>query len=296
MLVLVAATVLGLGGWLMVIGLAPVRPTITQLIAASQDAPSSDSREPVVQGSWSSRYGARAARPLARIGLPGARARSELALIGRSVDQLLAEKASAAVAGTLAPLVAFAVLSMAGHGFPPALPIAAALALGIAMFFVPDLSVHAEAEQFRAEARMAVRTFLDLTVTTLRGGSGIEQAMTAAAQDGQGPTFRRIREVLADSRRQHAAAWPYLDRLGLELDVRELSELAATAALAGAEGAKVQASIAAKARAMRDRELAASIAAAESATERGGLPGVVLGVALIVYILFAALAAAATAL
>ena len=234
--------------------------------------------------------------PLARLGLPGARTRAELELIGRPVEQLLAEKMSAAVAGSVAPLVAFAAVSVSGFSFPPVLPISLSVLLAAVMFFVPDLSVHAAAEQFRAEARMAVRMFLDLTVTTLAGGAGIEQAMLAGAEKGHGPTFRGIREALTEARRQNTAAWPYLDRLGVALGVRELSELAATATLAGAEGARVQASLAAKARAMRERELATQIAEAESATERGGLPGVVLGLALIVYILFAALAAAATAL
>ena len=39
MLVLIASVVLGVGGWLMLVGLAPARPTVSQLIAASQDAP-----------------------------------------------------------------------------------------------------------------------------------------------------------------------------------------------------------------------------------------------------------------
>jgi tight adherence protein C len=297
MLVLFASVVLGVGGWLMLVGLAPARPSLSQLIAASQDPPLAEEPvRPAHQGSWSSRYGACAVRPLARLGLPGSRTRAELELIGMPVEQLLAEKASAAVAGSVAPLVAFALVSVAGFVFPPALPISLSLLLAAVMFFVPDLSVHAAAEQFRAEARMAVRMFLDLTVTTLAGGAGIEQAMLAAAHDGHGPTFRGIREALAEARRQKTAAWPYLNQLGMELGVRELSELAATATLAGTEGAKAQTSIAVKARAMRERELTARIAEAESATERGGLPGVVLGLALIVYILFAALAAATTAL
>ena len=45
--------------------------------------------------------------------------------------------------------------------------------------------------------------------------------------------------------------WPGLDRLGTELGVPELNELAASVTLAGDEGARVRASIAAKARAMR---------------------------------------------
>jgi len=146
------------------------------------------------------------------------------------------------------------------------------------------------------EARVAVRMFLDLTVTALAGGAGIEQSLSAAARDGQGPVFRRIREALDEAKLHRTAAWPHLDRVGTAIGIRELSELAATAGLAGSEGARVRTSISAKARAMRDRELADTIAEAEAATERGALPGAVLAVAFVIFIVYAAMAAAISVL
>ncbi|MEY9858530.1 tight adherence protein C [Catenulispora sp. GAS73] len=298
MLVLIASIVLGVGGWLILVGLDPTKPTLTQLVTASQDpvviatAPA----PPPVSGSWSVRYGARATGLLARLSLPGPKARANLALLERAVEPHLAQKASAAVAGALIPLIVFGPVAALGFRMPPLLPLAVSAAFAGLMFVVPDLALRDEAERFRMESRTAVRLFLDLTVASLAGGAGIEQAMNAAARRGRSVAFRRIREAMAEARRHQAAAWPYLDALGVELGLRELSELAATAALAGSEGAKVRASLAAKARSMREREHAIIIAAEASATERGSLPGMVQGLALTVFILYASLAAAATAL
>lgn len=298
MLVLIASIVLGVGSWLILVGLAPTKPTLTQLVTASQNAiPASTApAPPAASGSWSVRYGAHATGLLTRLGLPGPKARANLALLERAVEPHLAQKASAAVAGALIPLIVFAPVVVLGFRMPPLLPLAVSAGFSGLLFVVPDLVLRDEAERFRMESRMAVRLFLDLTVASLAGGAGIEQAMNAAARKGRSVAFRRIREAMAEARRQQAAAWPYLDALGVELGLRELSELAATAALAGSEGAKVRASLAAKARSMREREHAVIIAAEASATERGSLPGMVQGLALTVFILYASLAAAATAL
>ncbi len=75
--------------------------------------------------------------------------------------------------------------------------------------------------------------------------------------------------------------------------MRELSELAAVCALADAEGSKVKASIAAKARSMREREFAVTIEAAEAATERLAVPGGLMGMSFVCFLIYAALAAAA---
>ena len=68
------------------------------------------------------------------------------------------------------------------------------------------------------------------------------------------------------------------------IDVPELAELAASAELAGNEGARVRSSLAAKARAIRVRALAEIETAAQSATERMTLPIVLLMVGFVVFL------------
>ncbi|MEV6445141.1 hypothetical protein [Amycolatopsis sp. NPDC051716] len=66
--------------------------------------------------------------------------------------------------------------------------------------------------------------------------------------------------------------WSTLRRLGEELDITELAELAASISLAGTEGAKIRTSLAAKAKALRTHLVADAEADAQAATERMALP------------------------
>ena len=80
----------------------------------------------------------------------------------------------------------------------------------------------------------------------------------------------------ADARLLRQPPWVGLSRLGSELGLPELGELAASAGLAGTEGARVKASVTAKAKALRVRVLADVETAAQSASERMSLPIVLL--------------------
>ena len=78
--------------------------------------------------------------------------------------------------------------------------------------------------------------------------------------------------------------WTGLDRLGTDLGISELNELAASVTLAGDEGARVRASIAAKARSIRVRGLADAESAAQAASERMSLPIVLLMLGFVVFL------------
>jgi hypothetical protein len=78
--------------------------------------------------------------------------------------------------------------------------------------------------------------------------------------------------------------------LGEALGVAELSELAATVSLAGAEGAKVRASLGAKAASIRAHALADAQAKAEAMSERMSLPVVVLFAGFLLFVGYPALA------
>jgi hypothetical protein len=68
-----------------------------------------------------------------------------------------------------------------------------------------------------------------------------------------------------------------------------LSELAASVSLAGTEGAKVRASLAAKAAALRTHQITDAEADAQAATERMSLPVMALFLGFLVFIGFPAL-------
>ena len=122
----------------------------------------------------------------------------------------------------------------------------------------------------------ALAAYLDLIVISLAGGAGIEAALTYSAAAGHGWAFTRLRGALQAAQLTRRPPWQLLGQLGDDLGISELSELAASVTLAGTEGARVRASLAAKAAGLRARQLADAETAAQAATERMSLPLVLL--------------------
>jgi Flp pilus assembly protein TadB len=161
--------------------------------------------------------------------------------------------------------------------------------LGAVGYFVPTLTLRSRAEERRRSVRHALSSFLDLVSVSLAGGAGVETALHRSVETGQGWAFEELRHALLMSSLLGSTPWAALDRLGVELGVVELRELAASVALAGEDGARVRTSIAAKARALRARSLTDTEADAEAATERMSLPIVVLMVGFMIFVVFPAI-------
>ncbi|MEO3852611.1 type II secretion system F family protein [Streptomyces sp. B8F3] len=298
----VLAAAAGLGLWALLVWLVPPRPALAELVAAVRAAPSPQAPmlEPTTtredhQG-WAARLGRPLVGPLRAAGLPRARTRRDLAITGRTVDVHLAEKAALAVAGLLLPLAAESALSAAGSPNGWITSTGAGLALGIAGFLAPDMSTRAEAARRRKALRHALSAYLDLVHILLSGGAGATGALYDAATVGQGWAFGQLRRALNTAQATRTAPWQALAQLGEELAVRELSELAASLSLAGSEGAKVRASLAAKAAAMRSRSGAEAEVAATTASERMAFPTALMAFGFVLFILYAAMSHVTSAL
>ena len=295
-LALLLGTGFGLGTWLIISGAWPARPPLASMLAALYPPAAAPRIVTADAGGWAARAGRPAAGPLRALGLPGTAIRRDLAVLGRGTDRHLAEKAAAAVTGLLiAPLLA-AVFLLAGISVPVAVPAWAGLALAAAGFLAPDFGVRAEAAARRADARHALSAFLDLATIALAGGAGIDQALTDAAADGDGWAFRQIRRALAASEAARTPPWDALAQLGAEIGVTDLGELAASVQLAGTEGARIRASLTAKAQALRTRQMSEAEAAAAAATERMSMPVVVLFAGFLLFLAFPAVARVLTGL
>jgi len=295
-LALLLGTGLGLGAWLIISGAWPARPPLARMLAAlcPPAVP-----PPIItgdDGGWAARAGRPAAGLLRALGLPGAAVRRDLAVLGRGTDRHLAEKAATAVTGLLIVPLLTAVFLAAGISAPAVVPVWAGLALAAAGFLAPDLGVHAEAAARRADARHALSAFLDLATIALAGGAGIDQAIADAAADGDGQAFRQIRRALAASRAARTPPWAALARLGDEIGVTDLGELAASVQLAGTEGARIRASLTARAEALRTRQMSEAEARAAAATERMSVPVVVLFAGFLLFLAFPAVAHVLTGL
>jgi Flp pilus assembly protein TadB len=220
--------------------------------------------------------GASLGRFLRSLGLRLDSLEPDLRLVGRSLDQHLAQKVVLAFFGLALPAVVTAVWTLGGFSVPLTLPAGAGLVLGAFFFFAPDISLRSETEERRKAFKQALGSFLDLVVISLAGGSGVESALRDAASVGRGWAFAQLRNALEVTALTGETPWAALARLGEEVGVTELVELSATVSLAGTEGARVRESLAVKAASLRDHALAEAEAEAQSTTEKMALPVVLL--------------------
>lgn len=195
-----------------------------------------------------------------------------------------------AVGGAAAGLVAVGTVAGGGLG-GGLLPGIGLLISGVAAgMAIPVARLRRRAHQARRQAVRAVGTTLDLVVMCLAGGMGVEGALQAAAGIGDDPFSRRLSTALAAAATAGVAPWDRLAALGDELGVAELVELGSAIALAGTEGARVRSTLAAKADALRTRQLATEETAANTVTERMFLPGVLLLIGFLLFIGYPAVA------
>lgn len=208
-----------------------------------------------------------------------------LRLTGSSLPALVHQIAVyGGVGGALAGLLVGAAIVGAGPGaalLPGFGVVVAGILTGVAL---PIHRLRRRAQQARRQVVRAVGTTVDLVVMCLAGGMGVESALQAAAGIGDDPFSRRLAAMVAATATAGAAPWDRLIILGDELGVAELTELGAAIALAGTEGARVRATLAAKAEALRARELAGEETAANTLTERMFLPGVLLLLGFLLFI------------
>lgn len=223
------------------------------------------------------------ARRAAQMAVVGRRPKAaDLAAADRSIERFGLEKLACAVTLGALPLVIAAVLAAGGISLPPALLLLVCVSGAVGGFAVPDLTLRARARERRHAFRHALSAYLDLVNVLLAGGAGVETALSAAADAGDGWVFDTLRDTLVRARTSRTSPWAGLDDLGRRLEVRELVELSASVELAGEQGARIRLSLVAKAEAMRGRQAAEIEARAHAATERMGLPTVLMFVGFLV--------------
>lgn len=232
--------------------------------------------------------GAAAARVLSGLGRwPETRAR-QLRLTERTPDRHALQKVTMAIVGFLGTVVLGAGLNVVGVSIPPAVLALLCVAVAVGGFVLPDLVLRDEADRRQRAFRHALSSYLDLVNVILAGGGGIETSLHAAADAGDGWAFAAIRQALDRARLTNRSQWDTFGQLGDELGIDELRELAASVRLAGSQGARIRASLAAKADSLRGHQVAETEAAAEAATERMTIPVAVLLLGFLVFIAYPA--------
>lgn len=195
--------------------------------------------------------------------------RSHLAVVDQPIKEFAMEKAKAAVFAAI--LVGFLsmLFDFAGGG-------AGLLILGLVGavigYQLPDMELEKKADARRVEFTRALTAFITLLGSSISGGGGVTTAMVDAAAMGEGWVFVKIRNALDEASLNGSSPWSALDRLGRELRVPALVELAGSLTLAGSSGARITETLHARAESSREKELAEVRSDAEAKSASIGMP------------------------
>jgi Flp pilus assembly protein TadB len=234
------------------------------------------------------RLGTRARSVAEALGFDAERHHQELELAGRTPERHAFDKLLGSIAGLLGPNLVAAALVAIGIGAPVGVIAVFSFGTAAAGFLLPDFLLRDEAEKRRRAFRHTLSSYLDLVNVLLAGGAGIETALHAAADAGDGWGYQTIRAELRRARLTGQSPWDTFASLDERLGVNELAELAASVSLAGSHGARIRASLAAKADTLRGHQVAETEADAEAATERMTVPVAVLLFGFLVFIAYPA--------
>lgn len=254
-------SLLAFGVWAMAGTLLPVRPRLADALDLL-DGQAGDAPQPA--GSAFERLGGwvrvRLRRPVSN---DTAR---RLRMAGRSIDRHYAHKAVAAAIGLVLPgLVGPGLVIATGSGFE--VPAVAAAVLAVIGFFVPDLALRRADRDLAEDAAEALLTYFDLvTLERLANQSG-SQALRSAAAISDITVFAAIRDALERARLEQRTPYPELRRLGAELELPALVDIADVMALEDA-GASLSGALRARVRELRDAHLTQARIAAAAVSER----------------------------
>lgn len=274
---LITGALVGLGLWCVVVGWQVRRPSLATVVANLDGVTAAKSGRARLDE-------LAAALPLR----PRPAAAADLRLIGRDPAAWATERLTVGVVGGIAGLLWVGVV-----GSVLSLPLWARLAFVVALAAagstLPILTLRSQAAGRRGQIRAALGAYLDLVAVALSAGAGVEEAMADAAKTGSGVGFTEIGDALNAARRAGEPAWVALGRLGADLGIDELSDLASTLALVGTEGARARETLLARARGLRRDQIAAAEAAAARRTEAAYVPVVLQFVGFLVLVVYPAL-------
>ena len=157
-------------------------------------------------------------------------------------------------------------------------------------YLQPINATKKKAKELRRDMSAALAAYLDLVNVLLAGGAGMETALLAASNAGDGWCFEEFRLALARARSSRRSFWDELRALGEMNGLDALVDVAHSVQLAGEHGARVRQSLHTKAASLRARNLAAIEYEAQQNTEHMGVPIVMLFVGFIILIGYPAFA------
>lgn len=149
----------------------------------------------------------------------------ELDLIVFSPSAYYFRKFVLAMLGLVAPVILAGILSISS-GQVVVYPAILCPVLAVALWFVTDFQLRAEAGRRRREFTRFVTVYLELVAVALLGNSTPDAALSAAANVSDSWVFARIRREYRIADTTRSSKWQALERLGDTVGVAALGEMA----------------------------------------------------------------------
>lgn len=274
-LMVAAGALVGLGLTLVVLWFVPAQPDLAD--ALNRISHQRPTHQPVAATSGKERLGLWALRVLPS-GLWVRTPTRALAVMRVPLARFYGEKLTFLGLGLVLPQLLGVLFTLLGLGVPGTIPVLASVGLAAVMFFLPNYNAVDDARKARLEFARALGAYIDLVALERNNGTGVRQAMEAAATVGDSWVYRRLSEELTRSRWSGVPPWDALHTLADELGLPELDDFADIMRLSGEEGASIYATLRARSAAMRTAMLHDEIAQANAVGERMTIPGSLLGV------------------
>ncbi|MEO7844367.1 MAG: hypothetical protein ABIR82_03435 [Nocardioides sp.] len=191
----------------------------------------------------------------------------DLAITATTLEAWLGKCLTSVVVALCGPFVVIMVLRAAGLPLPVAVAPVAGLVLAGWMVVVAVRDLRGRAARRREEFRRALSIYIDLVAMSIEAGRGHPDALPAAAKVGTGWVFTELSDAIELAPTYGETAWEALGRVGERYGIVELVDLRGTLVLAQHDGAKVRATLIARAHTMREARIAEAQARAGAATE-----------------------------
>jgi len=273
------------------------RPPRTDLLTAVGRWESARARASRVQqigapagDTWSGRAGAWLADQLRRRARDLTGLNQDLAISDTTLEVHLTKTLTLGAAGLLGPSAVLAVVNAAGLGVPLSWGPAIGLGLGALMVVMVQRELREQALTRRGDFRRGLSIYLDLVAMSMQAGRGHGEALPASAHIARGWPFTELQDAVDGARFSGTTAWAALGDLGRRVGLRELSDLDAALQLANDDGAKVRATLVARAETLREQRLADAEANAAQATESMKFALIVMVFAFLAYELYPSVA------
>jgi tight adherence protein C len=216
---------------------------------------------------------------------------ADLTVLGRTAATFAASRIQLCLTlGSIPVLVSMAIATLAGTQMNLVVVATATIGGVIAGVALSRATLASEAAGRRRRFCEELAAYLDLVAQLVAGGAGIDEALWRAARSTKTPGLMMIRDTIASARVRRRSEWAELGDLATRARLPELAELVTAVQLASTDGARVRASLQAKAKSLRGAAAAEQLAAANRASEYMGGPLIGMLLAFLAVVLAPALA------